>query len=378
MNNVSYISKEDCSGCTCCEMVCPKHAISMMPDALGFLYPNVNQDSCIDCGLCVKKCSFNSSALNTEPLSYFAFRLHEKNELIKSQSGGAFYAIAHSMLKSGCIIYGVMIDNEYVVCHKRSKDENVLNRFRYSKYVQSYKGDIFKKVLHDLDCDKVVLFSGTSCEIAGLKSFIPPQKQHNLYTIDVICRGVSSPSLWKDYTQFVKNKYGNFNEVVFRDKESGWNTHNETFVFRGVKKHFKTFATFYHNYESLRLSCYNCHFASTKRVSDLTIGDFWNWKKFHHEYNDDLGMSQIMVNTGKGEYLLDIIKRNNFCLEVTREECIQEQLINHLLIPKNRMKLEEDYITNGFLYVAKKYSNLGVISKLKDFLRPFYYKLRNL
>lgn len=229
-------NKADCCGCTACNAVCPHDAITMRPDAMGFLYPVVDKDKCIDCGLCEKVCAFNDHydiSLNLpEPLAYAA-RHKDMDEIMKSRSGAAFAAISDYVLENGGIVYGAGYAEHFRVVHKRAITKEQRDEFRGSKYVQSDLRGVFRQVKQDLKGGLQVLFSGTPCQTAGLNSFIGRKLRTNLILVDIVCHGVPSPYLWRDYLAYIEKKHGDkIAWVNFRDKELfGWAAHRETFKF---------------------------------------------------------------------------------------------------------------------------------------------------
>ena len=232
----------DCCGCSACYSICAHDAISMQPDSLGFLYPVVDEDKCIDCGLCEKVCSFNEAydtSLNlSEPIAYGA-RHKDMNEVETSRSGAAFIAISDWILAHGGAVYGAGYTDHFRVVHKRATTKEERDEFKGSKYVQSDLTGVFRQVKKDLKDGMLVLFSGTPCQTAGLNSYIGKKLRENLYLVDIVCHGVPSPYIWRDYINYLEEKEGD--EIVwvnFRDKQQfGWSDHHETFKFKmgGVK-----------------------------------------------------------------------------------------------------------------------------------------------
>lgn len=228
-----------CCGCTACSSICSHEAITMQPDTLGFLYPVVDEEKCTDCGLCEKVCAFNDNydkSMNlSEPLAYAA-RHRDMNEVETSRSGAVFIAISDWILEHGGVVYGVGYADHFRVVHKRATTKEERDEFKGSKYVQSDMNSVFKQVKADLKKGMIVLFSGTPCQTSGLNSFIGKKLRENLYLIDIVCHGVPSPYIWRDYIAYLEKKQGSaICWVNFRDKQKfGWKAHVETFKF--VKK----------------------------------------------------------------------------------------------------------------------------------------------
>lgn len=234
---IQITDKAKCCGCTACASICVHDAITMQPDALGFLYPVVDKDKCIDCGLCENVCAFNEhydKSLNLQqPLAYAA-RHKDMHEVETSCSGAAFIAISDWILKQGGVVYGAGYADHFRVVHKRATNQEERNEFKGSKYVQSDLNSIFRQVKQDLREGLIVLFSGTPCQTAGLAAYIGKRLRDKLYLVDIVCHGVPSPYLWRDYLAYLENKHGaRICLVNFRDKQKhGWKAHCETFKFR--------------------------------------------------------------------------------------------------------------------------------------------------
>ena len=232
----------DCCGCSACQSICTHDAIMMQPDTMGFLYPVVNKDKCIDCGLCEKACSFHENydtSFNLPEPAAYAARHKNMEEVETSRSGAAFIAISDYILKLGGVVYGAGYTDHFRVVHKRATTKEERDEFKGSKYVQSDMNTVFRQVKKDLKEGMIVLFSGTPCQTSGLASYVGKRLRENLYLVDIVCHGVPSPSLWKDYIAYLERKQGaEICWVNFRDKQYfGWAAHHETFKFGmgGVK-----------------------------------------------------------------------------------------------------------------------------------------------
>lgn len=304
---INIKDKALCCGCTACASICPKEAITMVPDVLGFKYPEVDTSKCIECGLCEKICSFNENydkTLNLHEPVIFAARHNDIHEVETSRSGAAFIAISDYVLENGGIVYGVGYKDHFKVVHKRATTKEERNEFKGSKYVQSDLDGIFKQVKEDLKEGYTVLFSGTPCQTAGLNSFVGKKLRENLILVDIVCHGVPSPYIWRDYLAYIEKKYKNrVLKVDFRDKSRvGWSGHVESFVFEnGEKIESKIYTDLFYKHIMLRPSCGNCHYTNLKRPSDITLADFWGWEKTNPNINiDDKGISLMLINSAKG------------------------------------------------------------------------------
>jgi len=356
----------DCCGCSACYSICPKEAIEMKPDALGFLYPVVTEDKCINCGLCEKVCAFKEeydvSNNLTEPIVY-AVRHKDMRQIETSRSGAAFIALSDWILEQNGVVYGAGYIGHFRVVHKRAQTKEERDEFKGSKYVQSDMNDVFTMVREDLKSGRLVLFSGTPCQTSGLNSYVGERLRKNLFLVDIVCHGVPSPYIWRDYLKYIEKKERRpINDVNFRDKlKFGWKDHKESFHFLNPDTYTYTYTYTYTFYQHImfRHSCGVCHFANLKRPSDLTLADYWGWEKTDDKFNaDDKGCSLILCNTQKGFELFEKAKKNVNYLSVRIENCMQPNLQHPSEIHPKRMEFEKDYQKRGFLFVARKYMGL--------------------
>ena len=214
---INIDNPSDCCGCTACASVCTHDAITMQPDALGFLYPRVDESKCVDCGLCDKVCAFNDDydrSLNLPQPDAYGARHKDMDEVATSRSGAAFIAISDWILKHGGAVYGAGYADHFRVVHKRAVTKEERDEFKGSKYVQSDLTGIFRQVKQDLKDGRIVLFSGTPCQTSGLNSFIGKHLRENLYLVDIVCHGVPGPYLWRDFLAYVEKKHGDTVSVV--------------------------------------------------------------------------------------------------------------------------------------------------------------------
>lgn len=352
----------DCCGCTACASICNHNAITMKPDALGFLYPVVNMEKCTECGLCEKVCAFNDhydTSLNLpEPIAYGA-RHKDIDEVMRSRSGAVFVTISDYILENGGVVYGVGYTDHFRVVHKRATTKEERDEFRGSKYVQSDMNTVFRHVKQDLKDGLTVLFTGTPCQTSGLNSFIGRKLREKLILIDLVCHGVPGPFIWRDYIDYIEKKEReSIKEVDFRDKNKfGWKAHNETFKFtNGTKLETESwFAKTFCQCIMFRHSCGNCHFCNTKRPSDITIADFWGWEKTGSDINkDNKGLNLVLLNTIKGQGVFEIIKDRLYIICAQPVEYMQPNLMYPSKVHRLRMKFERDYFHKGFECVYKK------------------------
>lgn len=375
----------DCCGCTACASICAHDAITMKPDALGFLYPEVDKEKCVDCGLCEKVCAFNDNydtSLNLDkPLAYGA-RHKDMNEVETSRSGAAFIAISDYILEQGGVVYGAGYTDHFRVVHKRATTKEERDEFKGSKYVQSDMTGVFRQVKQDLRDGLTVLFSGTPCQTSGLNSYVGKRLRENLFLVDIVCHGVPSPYIWRDYIAYLEKKQGSpIVWVNFRDKQKyGWAAHHETFKFKmgGGKM---SFTYLFYKHIILRKSCEKCHFTNLHRPSDITIADFWGWQKTDPNINsDDKGVSLVLINTEKGRKLFEASKDRMNTVQAGIQNCLQPNMQHPTKIDRKRNEFERDYQAKGFDFVYKKYGEDGwrykvdkiqirIISSLKNLIK---------
>lgn len=372
---VLFEDKKDCCGCTACASICSTKAIAMQPDALGFLYPQVDQDTCIECGLCEKVCAFQNEfdhRLNLQdPLAY-AVRHKDMQEVETSRSGAMFIAISDYFLENGGVIYGVGYEDGFRVCHKKAETKEQRNEFKGSKYVQSDLRKIFSQVKKDLKEGLKVVFSGTPCQTAGLMSFLGKSYRSNLFLVDIVCHGVPSPYIWRDYLSYIETRYKQkIISVNFRDKSLGWADHKESFIFSNSKKIIReTFTHLFFKHVMIRPSCGNCKYANINRPSDITIADFWGWEKTDKNFNsDDKGCSLVFLNTEKGLFVWEEIKNQINYISAKLKNCLQPNLISPTDLDPKSQSFYRDYEEKGFLYIAKHYGDFGWKIRLKTLIR---------
>ena len=312
MINVSVVNYKDCFSCRSCFLSCPKNAIAMIENEEGFFFPKVTEDKCIDCGICVKKCpSLNKVERENFEQYGLAVIAKDNDTLLKSSSGAASSVIANKIVTDGGVVFGVAYDENLFVQHIACKDFSELERIKGSKYVESFTGDTFKEAKEYLENGQKVLYTGSPCQIAGLKKYLG-KAYENLFTLDLICHGVPSRKLFLKYLGWLgqKNK-GKIIYYGFRDKDvGGWSCGGKV----KTKTKTKTLEAYCDPYysaflksKSYRESCYACPYANTERIGDITIGDFWGVKKYYPEINEKNGVSCILVNTKKGQLLLDSV-----------------------------------------------------------------------
>ena len=307
--------KIDCTGCQTCRLICPKSAIRMEEDEKGHIYPKVNQQDCINCGLCVMYCpEVNGVSLNP-PVKVIAGWIADPKQRKYSTSGGISYALSEFIVRTGGYFCGVVWDKQtYASKHYLTNDINQLGIFQGSRYSHSDVNEVFKEIKTLLLDGKTILFSGTPCQVAGLKSFLR-KKHDNLYTVDLICHGVPSKRILRDRVTTIERESGK-KVVNLKSREKTPNqyfTSTRYFHDDGTSTYVSVyedafFRCFVENY-CLRPNCYRCKYSQKQRVADLTIGDYWGYVPYSLKFRSyRKGTSVILINSSRGESLFDAIK----------------------------------------------------------------------
>lgn len=319
-----FDKKAHCCGCGACMNICPKNAISMVEDEAGFVFPAIDEQKCVHCDLCKRVCNYqNKQAPFTMGKTYAA--MAKNSQMVeRSASGGVFAAIAAQVLKAGGVVFGCALDTkpDIHVHHIKIDQLEDLEKLQGSKYLQSDIGMIYKEVKCEVATGHPVLFSGTPCQIAGLKGFLMNQIPDNLLLIDIICHGVGSQALFKAYLDcLAQKKKGTIENYSFRDKTAGWGLHARVDVQRNgndkqsyfIQPGFDSYYWLFLKSEIYRENCYECSYASANRPGDITIGDYWGIEKEHPEilkknggiFDENLGVSCIIINSDRGQALLE-------------------------------------------------------------------------
>jgi coenzyme F420-reducing hydrogenase beta subunit len=321
--------KRDCMGCHGCMNVCPKNCISMGMDKEGFLYPEVEYELCIKCKKCINICPIiNKTIVDNDPLAYACINKNEEIRL-ESSSGGVFTLVAEYIIDKDGIVFGACFNDKFELEHDYIKTKEELSKLKGAKYVQSKIGNTYSQAKDFLDTGRKVLFTGTPCQVAGLKSFLGEEKYNNLVTIDIICHGVPSPEVWRKYVEFrEKEAESSTLRIAFRQKNEGWKRYSVSFSFKNNKEYRRTFnedlymKTFLKDI-CLRPSCYDCEFKTLNRQSDITLADFWGIEYILPNMDDDKGTSLIFVNSQTGREIFNSISNDMMFKEVNINETIK-------------------------------------------------------
>lgn len=323
------INIDKCTGCGACVQRCPQKCITWESGEFGFRYPKIYTAQCIQCNLCEKVCPVDMD--RTAPTNQKVYAAVHKNPdvLIRSTSGGVFTAIADAVFVLGGVVYGVTMQRDMQVQHIRIESKDELGRLRGSKYVQSDTEYTFQQAESDLKNGRTVLYSGTPCQIDGLKRFLG-KEYDNLYTVDIVCHGVGSQAYFDKYMDFARKRYGDIQELRFRSKEfTGWSCGGGVVVSTPVgdntpkKIPYRDFDNYYYAYflsgDIYRKSCYTCQYANTNRPGDFTLGDYWGVEALRLPLDTAGGCSLLIINTARAESLLRSIQSLQL-VETTMEQ----------------------------------------------------------
>ena len=323
---------DSCTACSACQSICHKHAITMITDDEGFQYPYINEDSCVECGLCIKTCPANKEldVTSSYPQQPYLAWINDDEVRLDSSSGGIFTALARYVISQGGVVCGAAYDDDMTVRHRIVDNENDLIHLRGSKYVQSITEGILSDIKVYLNKGVMVYFVGTPCQVAGLKSFLK-KKYYNLLTSDLICHGVPSGNLFKEQIKYFERKVGKkIVDVKFRAKKRfGQGYDIQIITNTGANKFFCAelvpyFNGFWKNI-TLRESCYKCQYASLHREGDITLADFWLVKKCFPDVRTSKGTSLVFVNSIIGENIF--MKLANSGDVYIREATIEQALL---------------------------------------------------
>jgi coenzyme F420-reducing hydrogenase beta subunit len=343
----------------------------MIPDNEGFLYPYItDKEKCNNCNVCLEICPINSKKINPEKNDYpKAFAVINNDEIIrgKSTSGGVFHLLAEQIILQNGTVFGVKFDAEYSVVHGSECTIDGIAEFRGSKYVQSVVGETFKECKAYLETGKYVLYSGTPCQIGGLRAFLR-REYENLFCVDLICMSVPSPKIWERYLDWQKQRHGsNPSKIAFRYKNPNWKQSSMRIDFNDGQVYISAndpFRRIFGSEIGTRHCCYNCRFRTLNRDSDITIADFWGIEKVCPEMDDTKGTSLLLINTPKGNRIFE--KKITLCkIQAVNVEdsikynprAVKSKEYNWKILKKKRTKLFKYLNLLPFDIVVKKYIN---------------------
>lgn len=300
-----------CTGCSSCSSVCPQACIQMLADHTGFLHPIVDSQLCLNCGLCTQACPVLTSPplMHTQQSDAFSVACKNDSVRLRSSSGGVFTLLAEQIIHQGGVVFGVAFDQHWDAVHCYVETLDDLVKLCGSKYVQSVIRDSYCQAKAFLDSGRPVLFSGTPCQIGGLKSFLRKDYPH-LICVDFVCHGVPSPSVWRKYcSELVARYHAPIRDISFRDKRFGWQSYMLRIAFKNGKIYLASpdldpYMRAFLSDLTLRNSCFDCSFKGTNHYSDITLADFWGIEHILPSQNDDKGTSLVLTHSAKGKHLL--------------------------------------------------------------------------
>lgn len=386
MNLIIYnnILKSLCTGCGACFQICEADAIEMIKQMDGCIYPFIDINKCNHCGQCVEVCHALGSKMLKRPCKCYATQNCRKDVLNVSTSGGMFYPLAKKILSEEGTIYGCIYDNNCNARIDRAKTPDELSLMHGSKYVWSDSMGSYPLVKKDLKNNKKVLYSGLPCQVAGLKKYLG-EYYEGLFTVDLICGGAPSPYAFQKYLETLTDSTNKQNLCFqFRDKERYGAGVNCTYIVKGVK-HYENYLqnSYYYAFSSnsritWRLSCYNCQYKSVRRISDITIGDYWGVENYHPSFDIKEGVSLVLLNSSRGEKLFEQIKRNILYEEssveyaVVRNSMVLIEKEGHIKVPDEREAFFHTLHIKGWKAADRKFLKKRKKILKKQFLHQVY------
>ncbi len=381
------INYENCTGCGACVQRCPKQCISWTTKEFDFRYPQIDEATCINCDLCEKVCPIDKEL--KAPVVQKAYAAVHKDSFVleKSTSGGAFTALADTIFSQGGVVYGAAMLNGMQVKHIRTENRTAFAELRSSKYLQSDTGTTYQMVEQDLKQGKVVLYSGTPCQIDGLKCFLRKEYE-NLYTADIVCHGVGSQAYFDKYMEFAKERYGKIKALRFRSKEyAGWSCGGVVVVVGTSNSEkiipYRDFDNYYYSYflsgDIYRKCCYSCKYANTKRVGDFSLGDYWGVEALNLPLQTENGCSLLLVNNKRANKLFKtVVDLDNVETTIEQAAHCNKQLNEPSRLTKSRQKRINEYESMSGQQIQEVYLKTHrktvVKGKMKT-LMPYKLKL---
>lgn len=355
-----------CSGCGTCYSACPVQCISMCEDSEGFLYPHIDEKKCVGCGKCQRICPALKDIKGHPKGRAYACISKNDDMRMRSSSGGIFTLIAEYIIRLGGVVFGAAYDNELNVHHILVSSTEELYKLRGSKYLQSRIEDTYKTAENYLKNGNYVLFTGTPCQISGLKAYLVKDYER-LITQDIICHGVPTPKIWQKYLKHrvitADAEIDALNPPLFRNKDTGWESFSVMVNFKKNKKYLQIASkdlymrAFLKNL-CLRPSCYNCNFKSLERESDITLADFWGVNTVCSDMSDNKGTSLVLINSAAGENIFKNISDKMIYKPVSIDEAVKYNpaACRACDFNKKRNAFMEEVTAENFDVIVKKYT----------------------
>lgn len=381
---IEITKKEDCCGCEACANICPSKCITMEPDNEGFLYPTIDVSKCVRCGACERVCPQKNNEPKNPTIGAYAVQTRDRCILEKAASGGGYSSLARQIISHDGVASGVAFEDE-IICHTIIRyDDQLVQRHSSSKYVQSRIGNTYSEIREILqnEPNKMVLFSGTPCQVAALKQYLR-KEYHQLYTVDLVCAGVCSPKVFEMYISKMKKKYGGISEINFKKKTYGYHSSTMALCFKGGAKYSRSRLTdpmmhIFTQHIADRPSCAVCPFRGTQRYSDLTIFDCWHYTDLTGKIDNDLGHTNVLVHTQKGKYLLFTCAELLEIEEIDVEKAISldgNMVFGHQKHHAKREQFFDELNRAGLNAAIKKCIPITLNCYVKEFSKKYLYKL---
>ncbi len=351
---------ENCVGCGACKAVCKLDAVSITKNYGGFIKCYIDTNKCVNCGMCTKACPTINIPQKESPEEVFAFKAEDRIRK-NATSGGVASAFAEKVINNGGAVYGASLDGNFNLKHIRINRVEDIALIQGTKYIQSDMTGVFNNLKNDLESGKPVLFTGTPCQVASVKNFVSSKKLdiQNLYLCDIICHGVPSPKVFKDYIEWLGGtEKSKITKYYFRNKNFSWRGDSSSAETDTAEikrnKNVSAFMNLYYGNNITCDACFNCKFTSQDRVGDLTISDFWGIEKDNPDFEDKLGVSMVLVNSQKGKELFASLDGKS--VEANIENAKQPQLKKPVNKPDGYDAFWKIYKENGIDYTVKKYA----------------------
>lgn len=377
---VDEFKKIDCCGCSVCMNVCPKHCITMKRDQEGFLYPYIDHNICIQCGLCEKRCPLTNENYCSEiqPTALIT-QTKDKRILSKATSGGFFSTLAEWVIEQNGIVYGVKYDENLNPVHSKATTYSDIKAFSGSKYVQSITDYVYQQVKDDLKQYPWVCFSGTPCQVAALNAFLR-KSYSNLITVDIVCHGVPSPKFWDKYKKWHEKKHhSRIINAQFRSKKYGYHHSSMQLDFLdGTSENIFTmddyFLSAFFSEICSRPSCHHCHFKFANRKCDYTLFDCWDTSAYP-EFISSNGATNVFIHSNKASELFEKIKDNLIYRQIDINQAIENDgiMINRSTIPNvNRADFFENMDLMSLTKLRSRYypinKKIWLRSRVRDLM----------
>ena len=368
-NVVKIVSGQECCGCSMCSHACPNNAISMSENEHGFMHPKVAESLCTDCEICNLVCpEIEFDKEKNKRVSCYGIINNDKEIKKNSTSGGLFSLIADYIIDNGGVVYGA-IYNAGKIEHIRVQRD--YEEMRGSKYCQSTIDGVIETLIDDLKQGTIVLFTGTPCQCASIKKMLKLKRlsTDNCILVDIVCHGVVSPMLLKDYITYVEKKAGKAIAIhKFRDKVNGWSQHTESNIFVDGSYDYQSYESqlykrIFLSHYGLREACFNCKYTCYDRVSDITMADFWGLNKTRPQMWNNDGISFAIVSNNKGQKVIDAIRDKCTIFDTSIEDTKQPQLMAPSNKPMDYDKFWICYLKYGFKKIVVKYFHGGVLRR---------------